>query len=276
MHLKGFMLPLLAVMILFTSCNRFGKVLKSKDYDYKLAMANEYYDKGKFKYSLQLFEELFPVFKGSEKFEELYYKYANCFYHLKMYRDAENLFKGYLEVFPNSARAEEVDFLRAYCFHKESPKLELEQSNTFKSMSMMQTFINTHPGSVHNKEAEQIIEQSRIKLEHKEYRAAKLYYDMGRYRAAALAFTDLLNSYPETTKGDEYMLLVVKSYYRFADLSITEKQMERYEKVVSEYREFADRFPESKLLKEAEELSIQSIKKIKSLNNEQTTPSAKL
>jgi outer membrane protein assembly factor BamD len=276
MYLKSFMLPLLAVIFLLSSCSRFGKVLKSKDYDYKLAMANEYYDKGKYKYSLQLFEELFPVFKGSQKFEELYYKYAYCFYHLKMYRDAENLFKGYLEVFPNSARAEEVDFLRAYCFHKESPKLELEQSNTFKSMSMMQTFISTHPGSAHNKEAEEIIEQARIKLENKEYRAAKLYYDMGRYRASALAFADILNSYPESAKGEEYMLMVVKSYYRFADLSITEKQMERYEKVVTEYREFADRFPESKLLREAEELSIQSQKYIKSLQNEQNTPSAKL
>lgn len=276
MQLRNLVFLSVAVIVLLTACSGFGKVMKSKDYDYKLVKANEYFEKGKYKYAQQLYEELFPVFKGSQKYEELYYKYAYCFYHLKLYRDAENLFKGYLEVFPNSERAEEVDFLRAYCFHKESPKIELEQSNTFKSMSMMQTFINTHPGSTHVKEAEKIIEESRLKLEHKDYRAARLYYDMGRFRAAAIAFADLLNAYPETTRGDEYMLMIVKSYYRFAGLSVVEKQIERYEKVTTEYREFADRFPESKFLPEAEELSKQSLNNIKSLRNEQTSPSAKL
>lgn len=276
MQMRGLIIPALIVILSLSACSNFGKVLKSKDYDYKLVKANEYFDKGKYKYAQQLYEELFPVFKGSQKFEELYYKYAFCFYNLKMYRDAENLFKGYLEVFPNSARAEEVDFLRAYCFHKESPKIELEQSNTFKSMSMMQTFINTHPGSKYNKEAGEIIEQSRLKLEQKDYRAARLFYDMGRFRAAALAFADLLNAYPETTKGDEYMLMVLKSYFRFADLSVADKQIERYEKVMSEFKEFADRFPESKLMKEAEELNNQSLNNIKSLRNEQNSPSAKL
>lgn len=276
MQLRSLILPFSAVLILFASCNNFSKVMKSKDFEYKLTMADEYYAKGKYRYAQQLYEELFPVFKGTVKYEELYYKYAYCFYHLKMYRDAENLFKGYLEVFPNSARAEEVDYLRAYCFHKESPKIELEQSNTFKSMSMMQTFINTHPGSSNNKEAEKIIDESRLKLEQKEYRAARLYYDMGRFRAAALAFTELLNAYPESTRGAEYMLMVVKSYYRFAGLSISDKQIERYEKVISEYREFADRFPESQLLKEAADLSSQSENYIKKLRNEQNSPSAKL
>lgn len=272
--MKGLIFPALAVIFLLSACSRFGKVVKSKDYDYKLVKANEYFEKGKYRYAQQLYEELFPVFKGSQNFEELYFKYAFCFYHLKLYRDAENLFKGYLEVFPNSARAEEVDFLRAYCFHKESPKIELDQTNTFKSMSMMQTFINTHPGSTHNKEASEIIDQSRHKLENKDYRAARLYYDMGRYRAAALAFTELLNAHPETSKADEYMLMVLKSYYRFADLSVADKQIERFEKVIIEYKEFSDRFPDSKLLKEAEELNNQSLNKIKTLKNEQTSPSA--
>ena len=49
-------------------------------------------------------------------------------------------------------------------------------------------------------------------------------------------------------------------------MSIEEKQQERYEKVVSEVQDFQDRFPESKLLKEAERfltLSQTNIKKEK-------------
>jgi outer membrane protein assembly factor BamD len=194
---------------------------------------------------------------------------------MKDYLQAQALFKGFLEVFPNSPKAEEVDFLHAFCFYKQSPKLELEQVNTTKAIGMMQTFINTHPGSERNKEATEIIDKCRIKMEQKEFRSAELYYNLGQYRAAAIAFANLMNNYPESLRGDEYKLKVVKSYYKFAKMSFEEKQIERYEKVISEYQDFADRYPDSKLLKEAESYSNLSQNHIKDIKNEQTTSSAK-
>ena len=267
-------IPALFLMLGFSACNKFSKIQKSKDYEYKLVKADEYYAKKKYHNAQQLYEELFPVFKGTQKFEDLYYKYANCFYNLDMYRDAENLYKDYLEVFPNSSKAEEVDYMRAYCFYKQSPKIDLEQVNTVKAMGMMQTFINTHPGSKRIKDATQIIDQSRIKLETKEYRGARLYYNLGQYRAAAIAYGTLLNNYPESSKGEEYKLMVVKSYYKFAKMSIPEKQTERYEKVITEYQDFADRYPDSPLLKEAESYSNLSQNHLKEIKNEQITSSA--
>jgi outer membrane protein assembly factor BamD len=194
---------------------------------------------------------------------------------MKEYENAENLFKGFLEVFPNSTKSEEVDYMRSYCYYKQSPKLELEQVNTVKAMGMMQTFINTHPGSERNKEASDIIDKCRQKLEQKEYRAAELYYNMGQYRAAAIAFTNLINNYPESVKGEDYKLKTIKAYYKYAKLSYEEKQIERYEKVITEYQDFVDRYPESKLLKDAENYSIQSQNHIKVIKYEQTQTSAK-
>lgn len=268
--LVGFVL-----LIIASSCTKYNKIYKSKDYEYKLKMADEFFAKKKYKVAQQLYEELFPVFKATVKFEELYYKDAYCFYYMKDYQQAQFLFKGFLETFPNSPKAEEVDYLHAYCFYKQSPKLELEQVNTTKAIGMMQTFINTHPGSARNKEATEIIDKGRIKLEQKEYRSAELYYNLSQFRAAALAFTNLINNYPESLKGDEYKLKIVKSWYRFAKLSFEDKQIERYEKVISEYQDFADRYPESKLLKEAESYSNLSQNHIKDIKNEQTTSSVK-
>ena len=257
------------------SCSKYTKVFSSKDYDYKLKMADQYFISKNYRIAQQLYEEAFPVFKGTTKFEELYYKDAYCFYNMKEYRDAENLFKGFLEVFPNSPKAEEVDYLHAFCFYKTSPKLELEQVNTTKAMGMMQTFINTHPGSARIKDATEIIDKCRAKLEQKEYRAAELYFNLSQFRAAALAFSTLLNNYPESAKGDEYKLKTVKSYYRFANESIPEKQMERFTKVITECDDFLDRFPESKMLKETESFKNLSLNHIKELKNEQTQTSAK-
>ena len=163
----------------FSSCNKFSKILKSKDVAYKLNMADSFYNQKKYRQAQVLYEELYPVYKGTDKFEELYYRDAYCFYYLKNYRDAENFFKGFLEVFPNSTKAEEVDFMHAMCFYKQVPKVDLDQTNTSKSIGVMQTFINTHPGSTRIAEATEIIDRSRARLEEKELRAADQYFKVG-------------------------------------------------------------------------------------------------
>ncbi len=275
MRLIKFFSVLVVIALISTSCSNMAKIQKNKDPEYRLAKADEFFAKKKYKNAQALYEELFATYKGNQKFEELYYKYAYTFYYLGMYHEAEGLFKGYLEVFPSSARAEEIDYMRAYSYYKQSPRVELEQVNTRKAMLMMQTFINTHPGSERNKDAAAIIDEARGKLEVKEYKGAKLYYNLGQYRASGIAFSNLMDNYPESTRGEEYKLMVVKSFYQFAKMSIEEKKLERYEKVISEYQDFLDRYPESSLKKEVESYNNLSLNHIKELKNEQTPSSAK-
>jgi outer membrane protein assembly factor BamD len=268
------LIPLLIIAFLVTSCGSgINKILKNDDPEYKLRMSEKFFVKKKYSKAQVLYEDVMPYFKTSKEFENIYYKYAYCAYYQLDYFNAENLFKSFLEIFPNSPRAEEVAYMRAYSFYKQSPKPELDQSNTIKAMGMMQTFINTHPGSVRNKEATEIIDISRQKLEIKDHQSAQLYYDLGQFRAAGVSFTTLLDNYPESLKADEYKLMVIKSYFRYAELSVEEKQPARYEQVINEVNEFVDRFPESKFRKEAEDFLKLSQTNIKNLSNEQTKTS---
>ena len=132
----------------------------------------------------------------------------------------------------------------------------------------MQTFINTHPGSPRNKEAAEIIDICRQKLETKDYNAAKLYFDLAQFRAAAVAFNTLLNAYPESGRSDEYKMMAIKSYYRFAELSVEDKRAERFEKVIEECNEFIDRFPQSPLSQQVQEYLTQSQNNLKTYTNE--------
>jgi outer membrane protein assembly factor BamD len=232
-------------------------------------MAENFYAQKKYAQAQTLFEDLFPVFKGTARFEDLYYKFANCSYYLKDYTSAENLFKTFVETFPNSPKTEEADFMRAYCFYKQSPKADLDQTNTIKAMGQMQAYINTHPGSAKVKEATEIIDQSRAKLEVKDFRSAQLYYNLGYYKAAAIAFSTVIDNYPDSERADEYKLMVIKAYYEYARLSIEEKQEERFDKVISETIDFTDRFPESKFIKDVESYKSLASNYIKSNKNEQ-------
>ena len=59
--------------------------------------------------------------------------------------------------------------------------------------------------------------------------------------------------------------MIIKSYYRYAELSVEEKKEERFTQVVNECNEFTDRFPESKLKKEVDQFYTQSQNNIKTL-----------
>lgn len=246
-----------------------GKILKSNDPAYKLRMAEQFFVNKNYTKAQIIYEDVMPYYKVEKEFEDIYYKYAYCAYYQKDFLNAENIFKTYLEIFANSPRAEEVDYMRAYCFYRQSPKPELDQTSTLRTIGMMQTFINTHPGSARNKEAWEIIEICRGKLETKDFKAAQLYFDMGQFRAAGVAFSTLLQSFPESDKADEYKLMIIKSYYRFAEMSIEEKKAERFEQVITECHEFTDRFPESKLKKEVDDFLNLSQKNLKYTTNEQ-------
>lgn len=254
--------------IILCSCGGISKVLKSKDPEYKLRMAEQYYVKKKYNFAQQIYEDIMPYYRGTPEFEDIYYKYAYSAYYQRDFLNAENLFKTFLEIYPNSKRAEEVDYMRAYTFYRQSPKAELDQTNTLKTIGMMQMFINTHPGSERNKEATEIIDLSRKKLEVKDQQSAQLYFDIGQFRAAAVAFNTLLNSFPESDNADQYKLMAIKSYYRFAELSVEEKKVERFEKVIEECNEFIDRFPESKFASEVSQFMNQSQNNLKIYTNE--------
>jgi outer membrane protein assembly factor BamD len=166
--------------------------------------------------------------------------------------------------------------MRAYSFYKQSPKVELEQTNTQKAISLMQVFITQYPTSPRVKEASAIIDEGRKKLEEKEFRSAALYFNLGYYRAAAVAYSSLMENYPDSDRSDEYKLNIIRSYYRFAEMSIPERQQERFEKVMLEVEDFMERFPESKLTGEVNSFKALSSNNIKNIQDEQAKKATQL
>ena len=257
---------LVSVLILASSCSsKFGKLMKSKDYEYKYKMAEQFYANKNYAYAQQLYEDIFPYVKGTTRYEDMYFKFAYSYYYQKDFLNAENLFKTFVENFPTSPKTEECDYMRAFCYYRQSPKVELDQTNTNKTMQLMQAFINTHPASTRLKEASEIIDKCREKLEQKEFKSAELYYNLGFYKAAAIAFANVSDNFPDSKKADEYKVQVIRSYFKYAEMSYEEKQKERYEKVLSECNDFTDRFTDSKHLVEVNKVKTQTNNFLKSL-----------
>ena len=99
-QLKYFII-LFFLVVGVSSC-KYQKLLKSSDNDLKYEKAKEYYEDGDYAKSMGLYEQLIPIFRGTEKGEEVSYYYAHCNYSLKDYEYAGHYFRKFANSFPNS------------------------------------------------------------------------------------------------------------------------------------------------------------------------------
>lgn len=255
------------LLVSFSSCkSKFEKLRASNNIAQKYEEAVKLYEDKKYSKALILFEDLRTKFRGQAEAENLYYFTAFASYRLKDYTSARYHFKDFADVYPNSPRAEECRFMSAYCYYLDSPKSSLDQENTRKAIDALQLFVNLYPESERAKEAGELIQKLRDKLELKAFSNAKLLYDMGLnddYRAAVIALQNVLKAYPDTKYAEEIEYLTLKSQYNFATQSVAFKQADRFSEVIDYYRSFAMAFPNSKYMKEVESLRDSAEKKMK-------------
>lgn len=271
---KIFQGTLICLIVILSSCaSKYSKVLSNKDNEFKLKMAEQYYQDKKFAHSQELLQSLFPYLKGSPRYEDAFYKFAYSAFYLKDYESASLAFKTFTENFPNSSLVQEAYYMQGYCLYLNSPKVELDQSSTDKAINVLQAFITTYPNTPKAAEAKELINKCTEKLEQKEYLAAKLYYDLGYYKAAHLYFDMLLSDYPSSKRADEYMFMTVQSSYEYAKVSVIYLQEERYQKAADESDDFVTQYPNSTFISEAAKIkktSQEAISKLKILKDEQT------
>jgi len=144
----------------------------------------------------------------------------------------------------------------AYCYYLESPKSTLDQEYTYRAIEALQLFINLYPSSERAKEAGKLIQDLRDKLEKKAFTNAKLYLDMGLqddYRAAVIAFDNVLRDFPDTKYAEEMEFLSIKAQFLYADQSSLRRQEERFGEVIDLYNNFVSSYPESRFRKDADQ-----------------------
>lgn len=226
-------------------------------------MAKTYYEKQDWYRAEALLSDLLPIFRGTEKAKEMTYMYATCQYNLGELLTAMHYYRTYARTWPNDSLAEEADFMVAYCLYQESPRYNLDQTNTLKAIEAFDFFINRYPTSAKLEQAVGLKKNLQKRLEKKAFYDARLYYQLMNYRAAVIALKNVLKDYPETEFREEILYLILRSSYLLAQNSIEEIRMERFQETINEYYAFIDEYPTSKHAKEAERIYTNSVKIIK-------------
>lgn len=241
-------------LLLFTSCSRYQRLLKSDDYELKYQKAIEFYEEGNYGRAIALLTDVIPYFRGTAKAEELNYYFAMAHYKMGDYTLASHYFKSFASAFPRSPHSEEFLFLSAYCLYLDSPRYSLDQTNTMQAIRELQRFINRFPGSDRVEDANQLIDELRHKLEKKRFNSGKLFMDISDYRAAATTFETFIKDFPDSRYREEATFLIIKAHFEFAYNSIYQRQEERFRDVLQAYQAFERRYPESEYMRDAKRM----------------------
>lgn len=247
---------------IFLSCSKFQKTLKSSDYNLKYDAAVAYYEKEDYYRAGSLFEDIENIYKISEKGQKIQYYLAYCYYNQGSQVLAGHYFKTFALRFPFNEHAEECEYMAAYCSAMLSPEPSLDQTYTVQAIDEMQAFINKYPKSTRLDECNRIIKKLRNRLETKSYEAANLYFKIGDYKAATVAFKNNLDEFPDSPYRETVRFYLLKSWYLYAEKSIAIRQSERFQNCINEYYALIAEYPSTEYMKEAKKIFETATEKI--------------
>lgn len=254
------MLKKLTLLVLIgaslSSCNKmYNQAMKSTDKDEIYTIANQLYKEGKLSHAIELYDRISTSFVGTEKAADIAYNTADANFQDKSYRLAGHLFKNFAGSYPMDERAEEALYLSAFSYYKDSPKYNLDQTSTYSAIDELQGFINAYPESAHVAQANGYISELRKKLELKAFEIAKVYYKTMKYKAAGIAFDNMIDEYPDSQLREEAMMYSLRSKAELAiNFSRIENKDLRLQEARTQYRQFLKYYPNTSYKSEAEKL----------------------
>ncbi|MBQ0102745.1 MAG: outer membrane protein assembly factor BamD [Prevotellaceae bacterium] len=252
-------------LLLQISCNSYNTVLKAQDYDYRYEAAKEYYAAGQYNRCYQLLEDMLLLMKGTDRGEECMIMLAMCYYNMRDYETSGSYFERYYKSYPKGDYAELARYYSGRAAYLMSPDPRLDQTSTYSAITRLQDYLEYYPYSERREMVSDMIYQLQNRLVEKDLENVKLYYNLGNYignciyggsnyEACILSAENTLKTYPYTTYREELYLYILRARYKLAVNSVAEKAEERYRQTVDEYYGFKNEFPESKHIKEAEQI----------------------
>jgi outer membrane protein assembly factor BamD len=127
-------------------------------------------------------------------------------------------------------------YMFAQCYYEMSPKVQLDQTNTLRSIDALQNFVEAYPSHEKAGQAERQVLELVDKLAKKEFDTAVLYERMENREAALVYYNTVVDRYYNTTYAEPSAAAKIRILLRFR----------RYAEVERAARDFLDRYPESR------------------------------
>ena len=228
-HLKKIYMAIAAAALLAGGCaSRYDALMASSDADLKYKGAFEYFNSGKYEKAGALFESLAVLTSNTSRDDTVQF-----YQGLSNYKFGD---------YPN--------FLDLDCLYKETYRYELDQTPTYTCINAISEFLRSFPDSEYGSDCRAMLKDLNDRLDRKAYENARLYYKMEDYKAARVAFKNVLKDDSENIYREDILYYIAMSSYNYARLSYPEKQKDRYLIFIDDYLNFIGEIPDSPYRKE--------------------------
>jgi len=249
-----FLAAAVLVMMLPSCKSQYEQLLSGNDVDAKYKAAFELFNNGKYRKAADMFESMSILTNGTPQDDTVQFYWALSNYRYNDYYTAEANFKSFLDKFPRSSFSENAEFLRLDCLYKSTYRWELDQTPTYAAMVAINEYLMKYPASLHSAACKRMLDDLNERLDRKAYENAYIYYKMEDYKAARVAFRNVLKDDSDNLYREDILFYTAMSSYKYAFFSVPQKQKERYMVFVDDYLNFVGEYPDSSRCKELENL----------------------
>ncbi|GAB4535156.1 MAG: outer membrane protein assembly factor BamD [Thermodesulfovibrionia bacterium] len=175
---------------------------------------------------------------------------ADTYFQEERYEDAEVEYQAFLDRYAYHGYAPYAQYRLGMTYFKRIETVDISYSMAKKALETFESLLIQYPRNPYIEATEQRIKACRNVLAEYELYVGKFYFKKGSYMASAWRFEELIKRYPDSTSEAEAL------YY----LAISYKNLHEYEKAINALNTLIEKFPRTKLSKEARDM-------LASLNN---------
>lgn len=253
--MRKYLIPAVLAVVCAVSCKTaYDALLESGDTNAKYEAAFDYFNQGKYTRAAALFESMSMITSGTERDDTVQYYWGLSNYRAKDYYTAQSNLERFINNFPRSVFTEMASFLRLDCLYRGTFRYELDQTPTYTCIAAINQFLMDYPGTEKREICDKMLTDLEERLDRKAFENARLYYNMEDYKAARVAFKNILKDDADNVYREQILYYAAMSSYRYADLSVPSRQKERFLAFVDDYLNFVGEYPESEYRKELDSL----------------------
>ena len=186
----------LVLLLFLWGCSSSVPTLKKADYYFEQGM--KALEKKRCLKAIEEFERVVNNYPGSSLVADAQYYLGEAHFCNHDYVQAVFEYQRLLDIYPSSQWADKAQFQIGESFYKQLRRSELDQKETYESLTYFRQFIDDNPDSPMVSLARERIVECRSRLAKKQYLAARLYHKQGHLESALITYKEVLLNFPDT------------------------------------------------------------------------------
>ncbi len=230
--------------MLFESCGSSDSAINTDDPEKAFEIGKRNFDKGEYLDAIESFSFIKVKFPGSAVSDKAEFYLGESYFFQKEYLLAAFEYETLQKNFGLSQYIPDSKYRLGMCYYYLSPNPTLDQEFTHYAVTELTNFIDMYPNDKNTPDAEKKLQDLRNKLAYKDFRTAEIYMKMDNYKAAAIYYQNVYETYIDSDWADNAMV-------GHAEALIERKKYDEAKAVLDKFYKL---FPKSKSKSKADRL----------------------